>query len=114
MILIDKNSKKPLYLQIYEEIFNQIQNEELATGDVLIPTRVLAKELGVSRNTVDQAYSQLVLEGLVVSKRGSGYIVSPTNDYSNNDNISTPFDCNFFCFHSYKRNNKSSVRRNHY
>ena len=55
MILIDKNSKKPLYLQIYEEIFNQIQNEELATGDVLIPTRVLAKELGVSRNTVDQA-----------------------------------------------------------
>ena len=60
MILIDKNSKKPLYLQIYEEIFNQIQNEELATGDVLIPTRVLAKELGVSRNTVDQAYSCLL------------------------------------------------------
>ena len=80
MILIDKNSKKSLYLQIYEEIFNQIQEKELTTGDNLIPTRVLAKELGVSRNTVDQAYSQLVLEGLVVSKRGSGYIVAPTND----------------------------------
>lgn len=90
MIIIDKNSKKPLYLQIYEEIFNQIQEKELTTGDVLIPTRVLAKELGVSRNTVDQAYSQLVLEGLVVSKRGSGYIVAPTNDYTNNDDISTP------------------------
>ena len=90
MILIDKNSKKSLYLQIYEEIFNQIQEKELTTGDNLIPTRVLAKELGVSRNTVDQAYSQLVLEGLVVSKRGSGYIVAPTNDYTNNDNITTP------------------------
>ncbi len=89
MILIDKNSKKSLYLQIYEEIFNQIQEKELTTGDNLIPTRVLAKELGVSRNTVDQAYSQLVLEGLVVSKRGSGYIVAPTNDYTNNDNITT-------------------------
>ena len=90
MILIDKNSKKSLYLQIYEEIFNQIQEKELTTGDILIPTRVLAKELGVSRNTVDQAYSQLVLEGLVVSKRGSGYIVAPINDYTNNDNITTP------------------------
>ncbi len=87
MILIDKNSKKPLYLQIYEEFFDQIQKGELVAGDTLLSTRLLAKELGVSRNTVDQAYSQLVLEGLVISKRGSGYVVVPVNEYSKSDDI---------------------------
>lgn len=94
MIVIDKNSKKPLYLQIYEQFYDQIQKGEIAPGDTLIATRVLANELGISRNTVDQAYSQLVLEGLVTSKRGSGYKANTPDGYVSND--SSKKKINFF------------------
>lgn len=38
-------------------------------------SRSMAKTLGVSRNTVDNAYSQLLMEGYIVPMRGIGYTV---------------------------------------
>lgn len=45
-------------------------------GARLPPTRALAKDLGVSRNTVITAYGELANEGLVVSRFGGGSFVS--------------------------------------
>ncbi|MBC7843410.1 MAG: winged helix-turn-helix transcriptional regulator [Gemmatimonadaceae bacterium] len=45
---------------------------ELRVGDRLPASRALAKELRVSRNTVEAAIAQLASEGLVERRVGSG------------------------------------------
>ncbi|GLZ53403.1 PLP-dependent aminotransferase family protein [Actinomycetospora sp. NBRC 106378] len=44
----------------------------LHAGAVLPSTRTLASELGLARNTVAAAYEQLVAEGWLISRQGSG------------------------------------------
>ncbi len=75
MISIDPESKEPLYIQIYNAIRLDITEAALKEGDRLVPIRKLAESLGVSRNTVENAYTQLLAEGYVVSRAGSGYVV---------------------------------------
>ena len=45
------------------------------------PTRVLAAEMGLSRNTVVAVYEQLKAEGYIDSKPGAGYFVLLHPDY---------------------------------
>ncbi len=75
MLIIDKYSYKPLYMQIYQQIKDKIVSGDLCEGSVLPPIRTMAKTLMVARNTVDSAYQQLCSEGYVLGKVGSGYIV---------------------------------------
>jgi GntR family transcriptional regulator/MocR family aminotransferase len=49
-----------------------IRERQLRGGDVLPSSRVLAAELGLARNTVADAYAQLVAEGWLVARPGSG------------------------------------------
>jgi GntR family transcriptional regulator/MocR family aminotransferase len=84
MIVIDKESSSPLYLQIFDAIARDITNHAYAPGMKLPATRRLASELNVSRNTVVNAYEQLVAEGYVSSRKGSGYIVRRV-DYASTD-----------------------------
>lgn len=72
---IDPSDNRPLYLQIYEQYRDQIMKGVYPAGMKLPPIRRLADDLGVSRNTVETAYSQLSQEGFVASKQGSGYTV---------------------------------------
>jgi DNA-binding transcriptional regulator YhcF (GntR family) len=48
----------------------------LGPGSKLPPVRSLAKHLGVSPNTVADAYRQLVQAGIAISRRGSGSTIS--------------------------------------
>ncbi|MGW1953516.1 MocR-like pyridoxine biosynthesis transcription factor PdxR [Streptomyces sp. NPDC001920] len=49
-----------------------VRGGRLAPGERLPATRQLAAELGVSRNTVKAAYDQLVAEGYLTARQGSG------------------------------------------
>ncbi|SEL38822.1 PLP-dependent aminotransferase family protein [Streptacidiphilus jiangxiensis] len=49
-----------------------IRDGRLTTGALLPATRVLASELGLSRGTVSAAYDQLVAEGYLIARHGSG------------------------------------------
>jgi GntR family transcriptional regulator/MocR family aminotransferase len=49
-----------------------IRERQLRSGDVLPSSRAFAAELGVARNTVADAYAQLVAEGWLVARPGSG------------------------------------------
>ena len=80
MIYINNASKMPIYQQIYEQLKEEIITGTLKEGNRLTSTRVLAKNLCVARNTVENAYSQLCLEGYVLNKPGSGFIVQNIND----------------------------------
>lgn len=75
MISTGKDGSGPLYLQIYSQLKQDIACGALAEGTVLTGSRMLATMLGVSRNTVDNAYSQLVAEGYIAARRGVGFVV---------------------------------------
>lgn len=77
MIELNRDSKDPLYMQVYTQIKNQILNGSLKEGHLLAGSRALAKTLKISRNTVDNAYSQLLAEGYISPQRGVGYLVLP-------------------------------------
>jgi len=75
MIILDGDLSGPLYLQIYEQLKEEIISEKCSQGSKLPSTRSLATTLNVSRNTVESAYLQLCSEGYIESKVGSGFIV---------------------------------------
>ena len=75
-ITIDRNSTTTIMRQIYGKIKELIFNGTLAEGEALPPTRMLAKELEVSRNTVVEAYEQLMAEGFLEGKPGSKTVVA--------------------------------------
>ncbi|WP_410515189.1 PLP-dependent aminotransferase family protein [Paenibacillus sp. BR2-3] len=75
-ILIDKLSDMPLIRQVYEHIRTQILRGELKTGDRLPSSRELAFDIKVSRNVVIEAYEQLIAEGYLESRQGSGTYVA--------------------------------------
>jgi GntR family transcriptional regulator/MocR family aminotransferase len=70
-----------LYQQLYRSLRRAILAGQLAPGVRLPATRTLARELGVSRNTVLIAYEQLLAEGYAVGQAGSGtYVASALPD----------------------------------
>ncbi|MDQ3714210.1 MAG: PLP-dependent aminotransferase family protein [Acidobacteriota bacterium] len=75
-IILDENFKAPLYRQIYETIRRSILSGEFHSGRQLPATRLLAKQLGISRLTVINAYDQLTAEGYLESKSGAGTYVA--------------------------------------
>ena len=76
-ICIDKTLNEPIYQQLYAQLRDAILTGQLIRAEKLPSIRTLASELGVARNTVENAYNQLQVEGYVASRQGSGYIVQP-------------------------------------
>ncbi len=76
MPYVDRGKSVPLYEQIYSAIKEDILSGRLPGGARLIATRRLALELSVGRNTVENAYQQLAVEGYVTPRTGSGYTVN--------------------------------------
>jgi GntR family transcriptional regulator/MocR family aminotransferase len=63
-------------LRLQAALREAIRTGRLRPGDRLPATRLLAAELGVARNVVVDAYDQLVIEGYLVARVGSGTQVS--------------------------------------
>ena len=71
-----QEDSRPLYRSLAEELSRRINTGELRPGARLPPERRLAEEHDVSRVTVRHAIGQLVRDGLVEQKRGSGTYVT--------------------------------------
>jgi len=65
-----------LVARVMTMVRKQIASRETAPGVRLPSIRRQADALGVSRSTVVDAYDRLVAEGLIVSRRGSGFYVA--------------------------------------
>lgn len=65
----------PLYSRLYEGLLKAINEGRLQAGRRLPGTRTLARDLGVSRTVVLQAYAQLDSEGITSSQAGKGTFV---------------------------------------
>lgn len=70
------NSKQPRYLVLFRAFQQAIIQGKLINGAKLPASRVLAKNLGLSRNTVKTAYEMLLAEGYIETRHGSGSFVS--------------------------------------
>ena len=72
------DSTTPLYRQIDAGLRHAIADGTLAAGARLPSSRQLARDLGVSRITVDNAYAELIAEGLLEARAGTGtFVLSP-------------------------------------
>jgi GntR family transcriptional regulator/MocR family aminotransferase len=59
LITLDTKSETPLYRQLYNCLRKAILTGQLAPGTRLQSSREISKELGISRNTVVNAFEQL-------------------------------------------------------
>ena len=72
---IERNREIPLHRQIYEGLRKAILEGMVRPGARLPSTRALAAELGISRLPVLSAYEQLLHEGYIEGRSGSGTFV---------------------------------------
>jgi len=88
---IDRESEAHLYKQVSDHLRERIRTGELAGGDTIPPQRKLSKILNVSEITVRRAIQELIKEGLLVSRAGSGTFVARASNRSRNESpLSVP------------------------
>jgi len=87
MYHIDQNSKTPLHIQLFEALKKDII-DNYQVEEKLPSIRKVASTYNLSKNTVENAYSQLVAEGYIDSVPKSGYVVVENNyiDFSDEFN----------------------------
>ncbi len=77
---------KPLYVRIQEYIADLILTGKMKPEDKLRSEREFSDELGVSRMTVRKAMTELVNEGLLDRRHGSGtYVAKPKVTYESHE-----------------------------
>jgi GntR family transcriptional regulator/MocR family aminotransferase len=69
MLLNLRETGGPLYRRVYQALKARIRAGGLGPAARVPSTRALARDLGVSRNTVMLAYEQLAAEGYLVSRQ---------------------------------------------
>ena len=75
MKYIIHRANRPVYLQLYKQVRNDIILENYPYNTKLPSKRSLAEETGVSTVTVEHAYALLCEEGYVEARERSGYVV---------------------------------------
>lgn len=68
---------KAIYLQIADRIGDDILSGTLTTDGKIPSVRELAAQVEVNANTVARTYDHLQNAGIIYTKRGLGYFVSP-------------------------------------
>jgi GntR family transcriptional regulator len=70
--VISQSDKRPIYLQIMEQIKRRIAVGDWTEGHALPSIRQLAVDLQISVITVKRAYLELEREGVIVTQQGRG------------------------------------------
>lgn len=84
---LDSESRVPLYMQLYSYIKGEIENGSIKKGERLPSKKSLSAHLKISTVTVETAYSQLMAEGYISSKPGSGYYAEGFEEEETVENI---------------------------
>src|SRR5438874_2739238 len=77
MLRLDRASSEPLYQQLYRQIRQELESGSFDSSASRVPSsRVLAATLRISRPTVNQAFSKLLAEGYLQTRKRSGIFVA--------------------------------------
>ncbi|WGX95942.1 PLP-dependent aminotransferase family protein [Nocardioides sp. L-11A] len=71
-VRLDRTDPRPLGTQLADQVRQLVLDGALARHDRMPATRRLAADLGVSRSVVAQAFDQLLAEGWLEARQGSG------------------------------------------
>lgn len=72
VFIISQSDKRPIYLQIMEQIKRRVAIGDWPEGHAIPSIRQLAVDLQVSVITVKRAYLELEREGVIVTQQGKG------------------------------------------
>ena len=75
-VALRRDSRTPLHVQLAGQVRELVTTGALPAGGRLPSTRALAAELGVARSVVEAGYDQLLAEGWLSARRGSGTFVA--------------------------------------
>jgi len=75
-LVLKRTSNQSVYLQIAQQIVDEIQRGRLAPSTAMPGTRNLAKKLKVNRKTVVLAYDELIAQGWLTTESRRGTFVS--------------------------------------
>jgi GntR family transcriptional regulator/MocR family aminotransferase len=78
LVELDRSQPRRLRAQLEDGLRDAIRCGRLVPGTALPSTRALAADLGVTRGVVVDAYDQLIAEGYLSARQGSGTIVNRT------------------------------------
>lgn len=81
---IEKGKKTPIYKQLYDFYREEIHNGNMKEGTKLPSVRSLSQSLCISKNTVNEAYQQLMAEGYIESRVKKGYWVVHNLEFLSN------------------------------
>ncbi len=73
----DSRDSSPLYVQLARKLGQAIRDGRYQADEALPSERVLSESVDVSRVTARKAIDQLVEQGLIVRRRGSGNYIAP-------------------------------------
>ena len=71
------DQNKPIYLQILDNICDQILEGTLKADGRILSVREYGAQLGVNPNTIMRTYEKLTGDGIIYNRRGLGYFISP-------------------------------------
>ncbi len=80
-ISINKNSKTPLYIQLYDYIKNEIVNNNFKANYKLPSIREAASLLNISKTTIENTYNQLIVEGYIENIPKKGFFINEIGSY---------------------------------
>lgn len=69
------NEDVPIYIQVRQEIEKAIINGAIPEGEMVPSIRKVAQDYKINPQTVSNALSELVSEGIIFKKRGVGFFV---------------------------------------
>ena len=76
LLTIDKADRHAVYLQIANQLTDLIRKGTIQSGQQILSSRQLADSLGIHRKTVVRAYDELLAQGWLESRVGSGTFVA--------------------------------------
>lgn len=88
---VDINSPLPQYIQLSNQLANQIRSGIIQKGTRLPSVRKLSQEVGISHVTADKVFNNLKTKGLIERVQGSGSFVIFSQPFSENENLTVEF-----------------------
>lgn len=76
---MDYDNRSPIYLQVIEQIKQDIVTGRLKLGDKMPSTRELAVDKGINANTAARIYKELEQMEITFTKRGIGTFISESD-----------------------------------
>ena len=82
--------KGPIYKTLYQFIREDIQQGKLKANEKIPSKRMLAKNLGISTISIENAYEQLISEGYIYTIHKKGYYVAELEKLNELKSIKKP------------------------